>query len=103
MSVLCDHKNLQNNKRSSRSNIIRTRDKKGHDQSHATLTYKVTLKGYSAAVCLFEILDPNNLQNKKKIIALSSLEPEIRKVMFKVAWPWQTRSRLKAAVLCVFF
>ena len=49
-----------------------------------TVAYKVTLEGYSVVVCLFEIFDPKNLQNKKKIIAQASLEPEIRKVTLKV-------------------
>ena len=63
-----------------------------------TLTYKVTLDSYSVELYLIDIRDPKNLQNKKKIIALASLEPEIRKVTFRVTWPWRTRSRLKVTV-----
>ena len=48
------------------------------------MTYKVTLDSYSVELYLFDIHDPKNLQNKKNIIALASLEPEIRKVTFRV-------------------
>ena len=40
-----------------------------------TLTDKV-----KRGIIYFEIPDPKNLQNKKKIIALATLEQEIRKV-----------------------
>ena len=46
-----DPKNPQN-KKDHHSSVIRTRDKKGHVQHHATLTYKVTLQVYRAVVCL---------------------------------------------------
>ena len=59
-----------------------------------TLTYKVTLDRYIVELYLFDIRDPKNLRNKKKIIALASLEPEIRKVTLRVTWPWRTGSRL---------
>ena len=74
-------------KKDHRSSITRTRDKKGHAQGHVTLTYKVTLDSYSVELYLFDIRDPKNLQNNKKIIALASLEPEIRKVTFRIMWP----------------
>ena len=45
-----------------------------------TLTYKVTLDSYSVDLYLFDIRDPKNLRNKKKIITLASLVPELRKV-----------------------
>ena len=43
-----------------------------------TLTYKVTRDSWYVELYIFEIPDPKNLQNKKKIIALASLEQEIR-------------------------
>ena len=72
------------NKKDHRSSITRTRDKKGHAQGHVTLTYKVTLDSYSVELYLFDNCDSKNMQNKKKIIALASLETEIRKVTFRV-------------------
>ena len=45
-----------------------------------TLTYKVTLDSYSVDLYLFDIRDPENLRNKKKIITLASLVPELGKV-----------------------
>ena len=58
------------------------RDKKGHVQGHVTLTYKVTFESYSV-VCLFEILDPKYLQNKKKAF----LHPDIyENVTFPIFW-----------------
>ena len=86
-------------KKDHRSSVTRTRDRKGHAQDPVTLTYKVTLDSYSVELYLFDICDPKNLQNKKKIIALASLEPEIKKVTFRVTWPWRTR--LKATV-CIY-
>ena len=81
-----------------RSSVTRTRDMKGHAQGHVILIYKVTLDSYSVEIYLFDILDPKNLQNKKRIIALTSLEPEIRKVTLMVTWPWYIRLRLIVAV-----
>ena len=49
-----------------------------------TLTYKVTLDSYSVDLYLFDIRDPKNLRNKKKIIALASLVPELGKVTLRV-------------------
>ena len=49
-----------------------------------TLTYKVTLDSYSVDFYLFGICDPENLRNKKKIIALASLVPELGKVTLRV-------------------
>ena len=93
-----DPKNLQN-KKDHPSSVIRTKDKKGHVQGHATLTYKVTHDSCRVKLYIFDIRDPKNLQNKKKIIALASLEQEIKKVTFRVTWPWRTRSRLIVTVL----
>ena len=47
---------------------------------------------------IFDIPDPKNLQNKKKIIVLASLEQEIRKVTLVVTWPQRTRSRVIVTV-----
>ena len=52
-----------------------------------TLTYKVTLDSYSVDLYLFDIRDPENLRNKKKIIALASLVPELVKVTLRVTRP----------------
>ena len=67
-------------KKDHRSSVTRTRVKKGHAHGHVTLSYKVTLDSYSVDSYLFDIRDPKNLRNKKKIIALASLEPELGKV-----------------------
>ena len=53
-------------KKDHRSNVTRTRDNKGHAQGHVTLRYRVTLDSYSVELYIFDILDPKNLQNKKK-------------------------------------
>ena len=81
---ILDPRNLQNKKKDHRSSVTRTRGKKGHAQGHVTLIYKVTLDSYSVEIYLFDIRDSKNLQNKKRIIALASLEPEIRKVTLRV-------------------
>ena len=80
------------------SSVTRTRVRKGHAQGHVTLSYKVTLDSYSVDSYLFDIRDPKNLRNKKKIIALASLEPELGKVTLRVTWPCHTRSRLIVTV-----
>ena len=49
-----------------------------------TPTYKDKLGSYSGGLYLCDIRDPTNLQNEEKIIALVVLEPDIRKVMFRV-------------------
>ena len=74
---ICDPKNMQNKKKDHRSSVTRNRDKKGHVQGHVTLTYKVTVKGYSAVVCFFKIHEPKNLQNKKKFIAPAFLHSDL--------------------------
>ena len=51
------------------------------------MTHSVTLEGYSVELYIVDIRDPKNLQNKKKIIVLASLEQEIRKVTFRVTRP----------------
>ena len=51
------------------------------------MTYKVTIDSYSVELYLVDILDPKNLQHEKKIIALASLEQEIRKVTLRVTRP----------------
>ena len=71
-------------KKDHRSSVTRTRVRKGHAHGHVTLSYKVTLDSYSVDLYLFDIHDPKNLQNKKKIIALASLEPELGKVTLRV-------------------
>ena len=48
------------------------------------MTYKVTLDIYSVDLYFFDIRDPKNLRNKKKIIAPASLEPELEKVTLRV-------------------
>ena len=79
-----DLKNLRNKKKDHRSSVTRTRVRKGHAQGHVTLSYEVTLDSYSVDSYLFDIRDPKNLRNKKKIIALASLEPELGKVTLRV-------------------
>ena len=76
--------NLRNKKKDHRSSVSRTRVRKGHAQGHVILSYKVTLDSYSVDLYLFDIRDPKNLRNKKKIIALASLEPELGKVTLMV-------------------
>ena len=61
-----------------------TKDNKGHIKVSLTLTFKVTLDSYSVDLYLFDIRDPENLRNKKKIIALASLVPELVKVTLRV-------------------
>ena len=56
-----------------RSCFSGTSDEKGQAQFHVTLIHKVTLDSYSVDLYFFEILDPKNLQNKERIIALASL------------------------------
>ena len=41
-------------------------------------TYKVTRDSFCVELYIFDIPDPKNLQNEKKIIAFASLEQEIR-------------------------
>ena len=41
------------------------------------MTYKVTFDSYSVDLYLFKILDPKNMQNKNKFIALAFLHPDI--------------------------
>ena len=61
-----------------------TEDNKGHIKLSLTLTFKVTLDRYSVDLYLFDIRDPENLRNKKKIIALASLVSELVKVTLRV-------------------
>ena len=61
-----------------------SRDRRTHSQGHVTLTYKVTLDSYSVDLYLFDIRDPENLRNKKMIIVLASLVPELGKVTLRV-------------------
>ena len=77
-------KTYETKKKDHRSSVTRTRVRKGHAQGHVTLSYKVTLDSYSVDLYLFDIRDPLNLRNKKKIIALASLEPELGKVTLRV-------------------
>ena len=85
-------------KKDYRSCVIRTRETEGHAHGHVTMTYKVTSDSWCLELCIFDISDPENLQNKKKIIALESIEQEIRKVTLMVTWPWRTRSRVIVGV-----
>ena len=48
------------------------------------MSYKVMIDSYSVDLYLFDIRHPKSLRNIKKIIALASLESEIRKVTFRV-------------------
>ena len=61
-----------------------SRDKRNHSHGHVTLTNKVTLDSYSVDLYLFDIRDPKNLRNKKKIIDLASLVPELGEVTLRV-------------------
>ena len=81
---ICDPRKPAKRKKDHRSSVTRTRDRKGHARGHVTLSYKVTLDSYSVDSYLFDIRDPRNLRNKKKIIALTSLEPELGKVTLMV-------------------
>ena len=47
------------------------KDNESHIKLSLNLTYKVTLDSYSVDLYLFAIRDPENLRNKKKLIALS--------------------------------
>ena len=85
-------------KKDHHSSISRTRDKKDHAQGHVTLINQVTLESYSVELYLFDIRDPRNLQNKKDHHSSVTIEPDIRKVMLRVTWPWRTRSRLIVTV-----
>ena len=54
--------------------------------------------------CIYLRFLIQNICKTRKIIAHASLEPEIRKrkVMYRVMWPWRTRTCLKVTVLyCV--
>ena len=51
---------------------------------NVTLTYKVMLESCRVELYSLDILDPKNLQNKERIIALASLEPELIKVTIRV-------------------
>ena len=70
----------------STSFVIRTRDTKGHAHGHVTLTYKVTHDSCCVELYIFDISDPKNLQNKKKIISLASLEPVGPQVSYNVSF-----------------
>ena len=66
-----------------RSSFTGTGDKRGHVQRHVTLTNEVTRDIYCVELDIFDIFDLKNLHNKK-IIALASLDQEIRKVTLMV-------------------
>ena len=78
------HGRNQLNNEDHNSNFTGTGDKKGHVQRSVILTNKVTLVSYSGELYFFEMLDPKNLQNRERIIALASLKQEIRKVTLMV-------------------
>ena len=55
-----------------------------------TVTHKVTRKFYASMCYAIDFLDPKNLRNKKKIMVLALIVPEIGKVNCIVTWPWRT-------------
>ena len=55
-------------------------DSKGHLQGHVTLKFKVTRCLYKVTDSAIELHDPRNHRNKKKVIALTCIVPEIGKV-----------------------
>ena len=85
------------NKEDHNSSFTGTGDKRGHVQRHVALTNKVTRDSYCVELDIFDIFDLKNLHNKK-IIALASLEQEIRQVTLMVTWPRRTRSRVIVTV-----
>ena len=78
------HGRNQLNKENHSTSFTGTGDQRGRVQCHVTLTNKVTRDSYCVELDIFDIRDPKNLQNKRKIIALASLEQEIRKVTLMV-------------------
>ena len=54
-----------------------------------TLTYKVTLQGYSVSLCCIEFLDPKNHGNKKKFVAVACLQLEIGTDVGNVVTTWR--------------
>ena len=53
-----------------RTCVNKTRDTKGHAHGHMSLTYKVTRDSWCVALYIFDIPDPENLQNKKRLSLL---------------------------------
>ena len=64
--------------------------------AYLTLTYKIKHNGYSVVVCY---LRPFTQKPANKI---STLEPEISSIMFRVMWFWRTRPRLMVTVCTLF-
>ena len=61
-----------------------TKDEKVHVQGHATLTYKVTLEGYSVVLCLFQILDQKKICKNHRS---NFLHPDtFENVTFSIFW-----------------
>ena len=69
----------------------------------SSLTNKVTCKVYSVDLCSFQLRDPEKLENKRNVVALASLEPENWRVIFRVTWPWLSRSPVKLTLLAYVF
>ena len=76
-----DPKNLRNNKKDHRSNVTRTRVRKGHAQGHVTLTHRVTLENYSVDFRPFEFHKQNYMHISSKIISVAYPGLEIGTVM----------------------
>ena len=76
-----DPENLRNKKKDHRSSVARTRVRKGHAHGHVTLTlsYKVTHGSCSGIYIYSTSATLKTCGNKKKIIALASLKPELGK------------------------
>ena len=49
-----------------------------------TLTYKINREGHDVSFSFFEFLDPKSIRNKKNLIALACVLPEIGKVKCKI-------------------
>ena len=60
------------------------------------VSYRNTaVKSFDQSGCYsIDFADPRNRRNKKKVIALTCIVPEIAKVTCTVAWPWSSRSRV---------
>ena len=57
-----------------------------------TSSFKVNRQGHMIFFNIFDIYDLENVRIDTKINVVSSLQPEIRKVMQKGVWPWFSRS-----------
>ena len=82
------------NNKNHRSSMYSAWDSKGHLKGRVTLKFKVTRGLFKVTDSAIALHDLRNPRNKKKIIALTCIVPEIAKVTCKVAWPWSSRSRV---------